>query len=115
MFLLAAQRGPLAMAPDPFGRPTADDVLAEDADPFHRHNLSDVFEYLTPADADALYRAVADASAPGARIVSWSMLADRLPGPSLDGRLARLDERSEALHARDKAPFYGSMHVHEVR
>lgn len=29
VFLLAAQRGPLAIAPDPFERPTADQVLAE--------------------------------------------------------------------------------------
>ena len=92
-----------------------DAVLAKDSDPFHRYNLSDVFEYLAPADADALYRAVADASPPGARVVTWSVLADRLPGPSLDGRLVRLEALSDALHARDKAPFYQSMHVHEVR
>ena len=92
-----------------------DRVLADDPEPFSAFNLSDVFEYLDPAAADALYAAVAEAGRPGARVASWSVLADRLPGPALDGRLARLDALAGRLHAADKAPFYQSFHVHEVR
>ena len=92
-----------------------EDVLAEGAAPFAAFNLSDVFEYLDPDAADALYAAVADAAAPGARVATWSVLADRRPGPALDGRLVRADALSDRLHAVDKAPFYGAFSVHEVR
>ncbi|PAP77818.1 DUF3419 family protein [Rubrivirga marina] len=83
--------------------------------PFSQFNLSDVFEYLPPADADALFARVAEAGTPGARLAHWSVLADRRPGPPLDGRLVRLNALADRLHAVDKAPFYTAFHVHEVR
>ena len=92
-----------------------DRVLAEADAPFSQFNLSDVFEYLPPDQADALFAAVAEAARPGARLAHWSVLADRRPGPSLDGRLVRLDALADRLHAVDRAPFYTAFHVHEVR
>ncbi len=92
-----------------------DRVLADDPAPFTAFNLSDVFEYLDPAAADALYGSIADAARPGARLASWSVLADRPPGPALADRLVRLDALSDRLHAVDKAPVYQAFHVHEVR
>ena len=90
-------------------------VLAEPGPPFTQFNLSDVFEYLDPAQADALFSQVADAAAPGARLAYWNVLADRRPGPALRPRLARLDALSDRLHAADRAPFYGAFHVDTVR
>ena len=92
-----------------------DRALAEADAPFSQFNLSNVFEYLPPAAADALYAQVADAARPGARVATWSVLADRRPGPALAGRLVRLDALADRLHAVDKAPFYGAFHVDEVR
>ena len=91
-----------------------DAVLAEPDGPFTHFNLSDVFEYLTPAQADALFARVADAAAPGARLAYWNVLADRQPSAALRHRLVRLDALADALHATDRAPFYSAFHVDEV-
>ena len=86
------------------------DALEPDA--FDAFNLSDVFEYLPPADSDALFAAVARAGRPGARAAYWNLLVDRAP-PGGAG-LRPLADLSERLHARDKAPFYGAFRVDEV-
>lgn len=80
---------------------------------FDAFNLSDVFEYLAPDDAQRLFAAVADAAAPGARVAYWNLLADRRPGP--DVPLAPLAELSERLHARDRVPFYMAFRVDRRR
>ncbi len=90
-------------------------VLAEPGPPFTQFNLSDVFEYLDPAQTDALFAQVADAAAPGARLAYWNVLADRQPSAALRDRLVRLDALADRLHATDRAPFYGAFHVDEVR
>lgn len=92
-----------------------DQALAEADAPFSQFNLSDVFEYLPPAEADALFAQIADAACPGARLAYWSVLADRRPGLALRDRLVRLDALADRLHAVDKAPFYGAFHVFAVR
>ena len=92
-----------------------DAALSEPGPPFTQFNLSDVFEYLGPAQADALFARVAAAAAPGARLAYWNVLADRRPGAALRSRLVRLDALADALHAADRAPFYGAFHVDEVR
>ena len=91
-----------------------DDVLRQPGAPFTHFNLSDVFEYLAPAQANALFTHVADAAAPGARLAYWNVLADRQPGPALRSRLVRLDALADRLHATDRAPFYSAFHVDEV-
>ena len=92
-----------------------EDVLAEEGpDAFDRFNLSDVFEYLAPADADALFARLAEAARPDARLAYWNLLADRRPPAALHDRLRPLPERSAALHARDKAPFYSAFRLDEA-
>ncbi len=88
-------------------------ATAAGSERFHAFNLSDVFEYLAPDDAARLFASVADASAPGARVAYWNLLADRRPGP--DVPLAPLAELSERLHAEDRAPFYMAFRVDERR
>lgn len=87
-------------------------VLQEGA-PFDAVNLSDLFEYLSPAESDALFARLADATTPGARLAYWNLLADRRPGPALTDRLRPLADLAARLHAQDKAPFYMALRVDE--
>lgn len=80
-----------------------------DGAPFDAFNLSDVFEYLAPPDADALFRTVARLAAPGARVAWWDLLAERRPPP--DSGLVEDVALGQRLHAADRAPFYRAFHV----
>lgn len=82
--------------------------------PFDGLNLSDVFEYLEPAEAAGLYRACAARARPGARLVYWNMLAPRGRPEDLAAAVRPLEALAEDLHARDRAWFYGRLHVDEV-
>ena len=95
-------------------RASLEEVLAE-AGPgaFSQFNLSDVFEYMAPTHAAALFEQIADAARPGARVAYWNLLADRRPPPDLQ-RLRTLTDFSERLHRADKAPFYSAFRVDEV-
>jgi S-adenosylmethionine-diacylglycerol 3-amino-3-carboxypropyl transferase len=84
------------------------------AGPFDGLNLSDVFEYLEPAAAERLYRACAALARPGARLVYWNMLAPRGRPEALARSVKPLEELARTLHARDRAWFYGRLHVDEV-
>ena len=78
---------------------------------------SDLFEYLAPADADALFAALARALRPGARLAYWNLLVPRASPDALRaprGPLRHLDRLSHALWRRDRAWFYGAFHVEEV-
>lgn len=76
---------------------------------FNAFNLSDVFEYLAPPDADALFRTVARLAAPGARVAWWDLLAERRPPP--ESGLVEDLALGARLHAVDRAPFYRAFHV----
>lgn len=82
--------------------------------PFHGFNLSDVWEYMDPAEHARAYAAVLDRAAPGARLVYWNLLAPRACPECEQGRVRPLPELAAALHARDRAWFYGALHVDEV-
>jgi S-adenosylmethionine-diacylglycerol 3-amino-3-carboxypropyl transferase len=82
--------------------------------PFDGLNLSDVFEYLAPAEAERLYGACAALARPGARIVYWNMLAPRGRPESLATAVRPVETLARELHARDRAWFYGRLHVDEV-
>ncbi len=82
---------------------------------FDGFNLSDIFEYMSPAGHAGAYRALAALARPGARIAYWNLLAPRgIPDALSDGVVA-LRELADALHHRDRAWFYGAFHVDEVR
>ena len=87
------------------------DVLAGERGAFDAFNLSDVFEYLSPAASDGLFALAARAGRPGARLAYWNLLAERRA--PRDVGLRPLDDLSERLHGRDKAPFYGAFRVDE--
>lgn len=81
---------------------------------FDGFNLSDVFEYMSPAEHERCYRALVERASPGARLVYWNLLAPRAQPEALAGRVRALAETARALHARDRAWFYGALHVDEV-
>jgi S-adenosylmethionine-diacylglycerol 3-amino-3-carboxypropyl transferase len=83
--------------------------------PFDGFNLSDVFEYMSPAEHEAAYAALVARARPGARLAYWNLLAPRGRPESLAGRVDALRAEAAALHARDRAWFYGAFHVDEVR
>ncbi len=78
-------------------------------------NLSDVPEYLSEAETEALLRAAVGASGSGARLAYWNLLVPRHRPESM----AELIDRDEALGDRliktDRAFVYGGFQVETVR
>jgi S-adenosylmethionine-diacylglycerol 3-amino-3-carboxypropyl transferase len=77
-------------------------------------NLSDIFEYMSEANTEAMLAKLADASRPGARLAYWNMLAPRSRPDSLAHRLKPLEDLATQLFAQDKAFFYSRFVVEEV-
>lgn len=78
-------------------------------------NLSDVPEYLSESEAEALLGACVGAARSGARIAYWNLLVPRWRPDSLADRLDRDVSLGDALIERDRAFFYGSFQVETVR
>ena len=74
-------------------------------------NLSDVFEYMSPAEHEAAYAGILDATRPGGRLVYWNMMTPRSVPASLSARVRSHD--ASALHARDRAFFYRALVIEE--
>jgi S-adenosylmethionine-diacylglycerol 3-amino-3-carboxypropyl transferase len=89
-------------------------VEAAGEGPFDGYNLSDIFEYMSPAEHERCYGALVERAAPGARLVYWNLLAQRSRPDALADRVQPLTEEARALHARDLAWFYGALHVDRV-
>jgi S-adenosylmethionine-diacylglycerol 3-amino-3-carboxypropyl transferase len=81
---------------------------------FDGFNLSDIFEYMSFGDYVQHLQLLVDASNPGARLVYWNMLADRLPPAECRDRLESLEERALQLFRQDKAFFYKAFRIEEV-
>ena len=81
---------------------------------FEGFNLSDLFEYMSPAEHAVCYERLVAAASPRARLVYWNMLVPRGIPDALAGRVRSLAERAAGLHARDMAWFYCALHVDEV-
>ena len=81
---------------------------------FDGFNLSDIFEYMSPAEHERVYAALIDCARPGARLVYWNLLADRVAPKALTDRVRPLSETARELHGRDLAWFYQSLHIDEV-
>lgn len=83
----------------------------EKADGF---NLSDIFEYMSPEVCKTVYGNILGASAPGARLVYWNMMAPRRVPPSHADRVTTLTAVEDRLKAIDKAFFYSDFVVEQV-
>lgn len=94
---------------------TLDDVLARgDFDPIDRFNLSDIFEYMTPAQMELSLRACIDRAHPGARLAYWNMLVPRRRPETLAQVLREDRLPAQRLHSRDKAFLYRDFVLEEV-
>lgn len=79
-----------------------------------RFNLSDIFEYMSEANYEALLRSLLSVARPGGRLAYWNMLAPRSRPESLSSRLRPLEDLSAELFKQDKAFFYSRFVVEEV-
>ena len=80
---------------------------------FDAYNLSDIFEYMNPKEHLGVYRALLKRARKKARLAYWNLLISRrCPQGS---RARNLPRESKALHAQDKAWFYHSFEVDEVK
>ncbi|PUB10171.1 DUF3419 family protein [Yoonia sediminilitoris] len=84
----------------------------EKADGF---NLSDIFEYMSPDIFAQVYGSILQASAPGARLVYWNMMAPRRVPPAIMDRVTTLSELEDRLKVQDKAFFYSDFVVEQVK
>ncbi len=88
------------------------------ARPFDAMNLSDIFEYMSPADASATWATLASSSTPAARHVWWQLLVERRPGPQdavVEVSGTGAGTRGEDLWATDGGFFYGGLVVAQPR
>ncbi len=84
----------------------------EKADGF---NLSDIFEYMSPEVFAEVYGSILGASAPGARLVYWNMMAPRRVPPNYAEQVGTLTAVEDQLKAIDKAFFYSDFIVEQVK
>jgi len=77
-------------------------------------NLSDVFEYMAPADCEWHLARLADVGRHGARLVYWNLLAPRSRPAWMATRLEPDIVLAATLHARDKAFFYRRLVIETV-
>ena len=79
-----------------------------------RFNLSDVFEYMSPAHAESTYAELARVGRTGARLAYWNTFVPRRSPASLAGRLRPRDDVANRLRRADKVFFYDAFMVEEV-
>lgn len=82
---------------------------------FRGFNLSNIFEYMAPAQHASIYNALLDKAEPGARLAYWNLHVDRVCPPGSRSRIRFLKRLSAALHKRDQAWAYRAFHVDAVR
>lgn len=92
-----------------------EDYLARHPDErFDVFNLSDIFEYMSASNYEALLTRLVAAANPRARLAYWNMLVPRRRPQHMAGLLRPLDDMSRRLAERDKAFFYMDFVVEEV-
>lgn len=91
-----------------------DFLVAEPGVRVDRWNLSDIFEYMSEENTNALLSRLVTASSKGARLAYWNMLAPRSRPESMADRLIPMEELATRLFAEDKAFFYSRFVVEEV-
>jgi S-adenosylmethionine-diacylglycerol 3-amino-3-carboxypropyl transferase len=79
-----------------------------------RFNLSNVFEYMSAPNYQALLERLLAAGAGGGRLVYWNMLVPRHRPEAMAERLRPLSGLAAELHARDKAFFYSDLVIEEI-
>jgi S-adenosylmethionine-diacylglycerol 3-amino-3-carboxypropyl transferase len=79
-----------------------------------RFNLSDIFEYISPATSDQLFECIARCGRPGGRLAYWNMQASRRCPPALEEKIRPLDDLSRRLYYDTTTFFYSAFYVGEL-
>ena len=79
-----------------------------------RFNLSDIFEYMSSENYEALLETLYESGRPGGRMLYWNMLAPRSRPESMAAKLKPLSEVATRQHWLDKAFFYNALVVEEI-
>ncbi len=94
---------------------TVEQVLGEAGEgTIDRFNMSDIFEYLSPAESDAVFETIARAGRTGGRVTYWNMLAPRRHPERLAGRFKTHEALGRQLHGQARACFYSAFYVDEL-
>jgi S-adenosylmethionine-diacylglycerol 3-amino-3-carboxypropyl transferase len=80
----------------------------------NRFNLSDIFEYMSPENSDALFERLAKAGRNDGRLAYWNLLAERHRPDRLAHVLQPLEAESKRLFDQDKAFFYGAFVLEKI-
>ena len=83
--------------------------------PVDGFNLSDIFEYMSDEATAGLLGKLLAMARPGARLAYWNMLAPRSRPESMADQLLPLEEVARSLFLKDRAFFYSSFVLEEVR
>lgn len=81
---------------------------------FSKAGFSNLFEYMSPRDFEALMARMHSLFRPGGRIAWWSLLAERELSPALLDRYRSHDDLARRLWQRDRSWFYQRFHVAET-
>ncbi len=129
-WILTGEHGqalPLALRPEAFEpirsrldrlelrQATVEDALdAWSGAPIARFNLSDIFEYMSASNTEAILGRCVDHGLAGGRLVYWNMLVPRSRPDTLADRLHPRENIAGRLFLRDKAFFYSRLVVEEI-
>ena len=86
----------------------------QDANTIDRFNLSDVFEYVPERRYHLMLGQLARVGRPAGRLAYWNLFVPRSRPDSMADRLEPRMERANALHAQDRAFFYGNFVLEDV-
>ncbi|HEY3359567.1 MAG TPA: DUF3419 family protein [Polyangia bacterium] len=81
---------------------------------FDKANLSDVFEYVSETDTEALMVQLARALRPGGRFAFWNLLVPRSSTPRVQRWLRPQHAPADALWRRDRSWFYSAFRIEQV-
>jgi S-adenosylmethionine-diacylglycerol 3-amino-3-carboxypropyl transferase len=82
---------------------------------YSKVNLSDIFEYMSDADSQQLFKLLAKRLRSKGRLAYWNLLVPRTPSAPLLGKLKPLTALSERHHKIDRTWFYKSFHIDELQ
>lgn len=81
---------------------------------YSKVNASDLFEYLSEEETEALFGKLVRATRPGGRIAYWNLFVPRAPSGVSRLWLRSRRETADALWRHDRAFFYRAFHLEEV-
>jgi len=76
-----------------------------------KFNLSDIFEYMSPASFESALREILRVGLDRARLAYWTLFVPRFVPPTLTDKIDINEAESKELFAHDRTFFYGDFHA----